>query len=409
MSCGLAEGKAGFKSTVYWICIVASLGGLLFGLDQGFIANALPTIDMVYALNLSQGESYSGILAWGAIIGALLSGFFARYLGRKKSLVFAGFLFTVMSIVSALLPAMPILSACRFILGFAVGVASFVVPLYLAETAPAKIRGAMGTLFQLMITIGIFAISVSNVFLVQFVADEWTRLPLMFSLIALFAFVMFLGAIYIPESPRWLMLKNRKEEANAVLLRVLNTQEEVDIELKEIQDAICNSPSGLSGIFKSGFFKVLFVGILMMMFQQLVGINMMIYYAPTIFGYAAITGLLGMMTVPTVNMLFTFPAIWLVQKWGRKKLLYIGAVMMGITMLAAGLVFNSTAKYESPVDKALTQYIQADMVQRVKIISSLKSGLVYQYPAVATILEDNGFQGKVKNYLSAKGIGSNTY
>ena len=401
--------QTGFKGVVYWICIVASLGGLLFGLDQGFIANALPTIDKVYNLDLAGGEAYSGILAWGAIIGALLSGFFARFLGRKRSLVFAGFLFAAMSVISAFLPSMPILSACRFVLGFAVGVASFIVPLYLAETAPAKIRGAMGTLFQLMITIGIFGISASNVFLVRAITNEVTRLPLMFLVIALFAIVMFVGAIFIPESPRWLMLKGRKEKANAVLKNVLNTQEEVDFELKEIQEAISSSSPGLGAIFKGGFFKVLLVGVLMVVFQQLVGINMMIYYAPTIFGYAAITGIVGMMTVPTVNMLFTFPAIWLVEKWGRKKLLYTGAIMMLITMLAAGMVFTSTAKYEAPVDKALAQYVQADAAKKAEIVSSLESGMTYQYPSVAKLLSDQEFLGKVDKYLSGKDTASDEY
>jgi len=347
-SINTAGSSSGYKTIVYWICIVASLGGLLFGLDQGFIANALPTISHVYKLDMVGGEAYSAILAVGALLGALLSGFFARFLGRKKSLVGAGFLFAAMSLISAFLPPMPILTACRFLLGFAVGVASFIVPLYLAETAPAKIRGAMGTLFQLMITIGIFLISASNVFLVHIIGSEVARLPVMFLTIAVFALVMFIGAIMIPESPRWLMLKGKREKANEVLKKTLNTQEEIDFELKEIQEAINNSSSVFGAVFKGSFIKILFVGILMMVFQQLVGINMMIYYAPTIFGYAGMKGLVAMMTVPTVNMLFTFPAIWLVEKWGRKKLLYVGAVVMFISMIAAGLAFLSIGHAADP-------------------------------------------------------------
>jgi SP family galactose:H+ symporter-like MFS transporter len=132
--------------------MVAALGGLLFGLDQGFIANSLDTLTQHYRFEVHDKESYSAILATGGIFGALLSGIFARFLGRKKSLVLAGFIFTAASALSALLPPLPLLSACRFALGFAVGIASFIVPLYLSETAPAAIRGSMGTLFQLMIT-----------------------------------------------------------------------------------------------------------------------------------------------------------------------------------------------------------------------------------------------------------------
>lgn len=343
----LTKGK--YKTIVYFICMVAALGGLLFGLDQGFIANALTTIEKVYKFGIKGGELYSAILATGGIIGALLSGIFARFLGRKKSLVFAGFIFTAASAYSALLPPIAILSACRFALGFAVGIASFIVPLYLSETAPAKIRGSMGTLFQLMITIGIFLISVTNVFIAKFFVNPAHSLPIMFLSITFFAAFMFIGAFCLPESPRWLMLKGRKEQTLEVLRKTLNTQEEVDLEIKEIEEALHGPKgAGVGIIFKGYFFKVLVLGVLLQVFQQLVGINMMIYYAPTIFGYAGITGLIGMMTVPTVNMLFTFPAISLVEKWGRKKLLYVGAAAMLITMLAAGFAFKAIGCVTDP-------------------------------------------------------------
>lgn len=338
-----------YKSVVYFICATAALGGLLFGLDQGFIANALDTIEKVYKFGITGGEAYSAILATGGIIGALLSGLFARFLGRKKSLVFAGFIFTGASAYSALLPPIAILSACRFSLGFAVGVASFIVPLYLSETAPAKIRGSMGTLFQLMVTIGIFLISLTNVFIARMVVDPQHSLPIMFLTISFFAALMFIGAFMLPESPRWLMLKGRKEDTLKILNKTLNSQEEVDLEIKEIEEALHGPKgAGLEIIFKGYFFKVLVVGVLLQMFQQLVGINMMIYYAPTIFKYAGITGIIGMMTVPTVNMLFTFPAIPLVEKWGRKNLLYVGAVAMLVTMIAAGFAFKSIAGISDP-------------------------------------------------------------
>lgn len=341
--------KGKYKTIVYFICTVAALGGLLFGLDQGFIANALPSIEKVYKFGIKGGELYSAILATGGIIGALLSGIFARFLGRKKSLVFAGFIFTAASAYSAMLPPIAILSACRFALGFAVGIASFIVPLYLSETAPAKIRGSMGTLFQLMITIGIFLISLTNVFIAKVFINPATSLPLMFLTISFFAAFMFIGAFLLPESPRWLMLKGRKDETLKVLNKTLNTQEEINLEIKEIEETLHNrKEAGIGIIFKGYFFKVLVVGILLQVFQQLVGINMMIYYAPEIFGYAGITGLLAMMTVPTVNMLFTFPAVYLVEKWGRKKLLYIGAAMMFVTMLAAGFAFSSIAGATDP-------------------------------------------------------------
>ncbi len=340
--------NTGYKTIVFYICGTAALGGLLFGLDQGFIANSLETIRKVYGLDIKRAEHYSSILATGGVIGALLSGIFARYLGRKRSLVLSGFIFCAASLVSAFLPPFITLSVCRFFIGFAVGIASFVVPLYLSETAPAQIRGAMGTLFQLLITIGIFLISVTNVFIAEWIASPQTALPLMFAVIVFFAGFMFAGSLFLPESPRWLVLKGRREQAIAVLQKTLNTPDDVQREIKDIEGTLNDQSAHVRIVFKGYFIKILLVGIFLQMFQQLVGINVMIYYAPTIFGYAGLTGIIAMMTVPTVNMLFTFPAIRLVEKWGRKKLLYVGAVFMLITMLAAGVAFSMIGDQTNP-------------------------------------------------------------
>ncbi|HVV68766.1 MAG TPA: sugar porter family MFS transporter [Gammaproteobacteria bacterium] len=341
--------QGGYKFIVYFICLVGALGGLLFGLDQGFIANSLETIKTAYSLGTQGAEKYSAILATGGVIGALLSGIFARFLGRKKSLVFAGLIFSLASLASASLPSFFLLNVCRFLLGFGVGIASFIAPLYLSETAPASIRGSMGTLFQLMITIGIFLISVTNVFIARTFIDPSVALPLMFLVISLFALLMLIGSLFLPESPRWLMLKGKKDKAVKVLRRIFNTDAEINTEINEIEQVLAQGKGHtIKALFKGHFVKILIIGVVLQMFQQLVGINVMIYYAPTIFGYAGMKGLIAMMTVPTVNMLFTFPAIYLVEKWGRKKLLYVGAVLMMISMLAAGLAFHAIGNAADP-------------------------------------------------------------
>ncbi len=352
----MAAQRIQYKTIVYIICLTAALGGLLFGLDQGFIANALDSLKGHYQLDVHQGEKYSAILALGGIWGALLSGIFARALGRKNSLIFAGAIFTGASIFSAFLPPLPTLSACRFALGFAVGVSSFIVPLYLSETAPASIRGSMGTLFQLMITIGIFLISVINVYIAKTILNPGRALSYMFLTVAFFATMMFIGAFFLPPSPRWLMLRGLKAEATKVLNRTLNTPEEVETELQEITETLEREKNASSRkTMGPYFFKVLLLGVILQMFQQLVGINAMIYYAPTIFGYAGMKSVVAKLAVPTVNMLFTFPAIALVDRWGRKNLLYLGAILMLITNVAAGIAFHGldTATGEAEVMKYL--------------------------------------------------------
>ncbi len=343
------DAKKEYQKLIYMVCLIGALGGLLFGLDQGFIANSLSTIDNVYGLTTQQGEHYSAVLAWGGIVGALVSGLFARALGRKRVLVLAGFLFSAFSLISAFLPPLGILTACRFGLGFAVGIASFTVPLYLSETAPKSIRGGMATLFQLMITIGIFLIAVTNVFIAKALGHVSISLTLMFCVIVVFAAVMFFGSLFLPESPRWLLLKNQDQKALSVLKKVRASQQEIEEEIKEIKESIvANKGVGFNMLSKGFFWRILIIGVILQMFQQLVGINMMIYYAPTIFGYAGMTGLIALLAIPTVNMLFTFPAIKWIEKWGRKKLLYVGAIVMMVSMFAAGFAFLSISGSVTP-------------------------------------------------------------
>jgi len=345
---GIAKGSNDnieYKKVVYLISLVAALGGLLFGLDQGFIANSLTPIQGYYHLNLSQSEHFAGVIASGGVLGAFVSGLMARFLGRKKSLIIAGFIFSLLSLLSATLPTFEVLTFCRFGLGFAVGVSSFIVPLYLSETVSPNIRGSMGSLFQIMICTGIFVIAVTNEAILFVESNPKIALPLMFSVIALFSILMFLGAIVLPESPRWLMIKNKKRQAQRVISKILVHKQDIDNEINEIEEIINNEKGiSLKSFVNRYFLKIILLGILIQMFQQLVGINLMIYYSPRIFDYAGITGIIAALIVPTVNMIFTFPALKLVDKLGRKKLLYIGSIIMMITLLVAGFVFYYISK-----------------------------------------------------------------
>lgn len=339
-----SENNIEYRNLVFLISFIAAMGGLLFGLDQGFIANSLSTLQGYYHLSIHQSEHFAGVIATGGVFGALVSGIMARFLGRKKSLIIAGAIFSLMSLLSTTLPSFEVLTFCRFGLGFAVGISSFIVPLYLSETAPPNIRGSMGSLFQIMLCVGIFLIAVTNETILFFESNPKLALPLMFSVIALFSLLMFLGAIILPESPRWLMIKNKKKSAQRVLSKILVHKRDIDNEIKEIEEVVdAKKPFSLKSLFNRYSLKIILLGMLIQMFQQLIGINLIIYYSPRIFNYANITGVIAALIVPTVNMLFTFPAIRLVDKLGRKKLLYIGSVIMMITLSICGFIFYNIA------------------------------------------------------------------
>ena len=329
-----------YNKIVYIICLTGALGGLLFGLDQGFIANALHPINKIYSLNLSQSEHYSAILAWGGILGTIFSGFLSRIVGRKRTLILSGLIFTCLSFSSSLVPNFTILLYCRFGIGFAIGLVCFTVPIYLSETSPTSIRGSMSTLFQLMITIGILLISLTNTLLIFVLGETTLSLSLMFGVSTIFSLIMLLSSMFLPESPRWYVLKKNHDKAIAILKKIYKDNCNARKELISIKKSVAsNSSSRFDFLYNFNFFKVLILGMTLQIFQQLVGINMIIYYAPTVFDYANLSGFIALIIVPITNMLFTIPAIKLVDRWGRKKLLYIGSIIMMIAMLLFGLSF----------------------------------------------------------------------
>ncbi|QUE32158.1 sugar porter family MFS transporter [Francisella philomiragia] len=339
-----------YKKIVYLIATIAALGGLLFGLDQGFIGNAGDTLNKLYGLDAKAAGSFNAILATGGILGTICSGFFTKFFGRKNTLMIAGFAFLVGALVSSFLPPINILTFCRFLLGFGVGLASFATPLYLAETAPTKIRGSISTLFQLMITFGILLISLTNIIIVMWLGHEKISLSMMFSVITVFAFLMFVGCFFLPKSPRWLLSRGRDQEAHKVLTK-LRAAHEIDAEIAETKKVL-NTDHGsvVESLAKKYFWKILIVGVIIQMFQQLVGINMMIYYAPHFLSDVGLNVLVAALAVYLVNFLSTFPAIKWVEKWGRKKLLTVGAVVMMSSLIVSAVCFYFIKHTQDPAD-----------------------------------------------------------
>jgi len=344
--------KRSNKSVTFFVCFLAALAGLLFGLDIGVIAGALPFISHEFQITSHQQEWVVSSMMFGAAVGAIGSGWLNFRLGRKYSLMIGAVLFVVGSLCSAFAPNTEVLIVARVLLGLAVGIASYTAPVYLSEIAPEKIRGSMISMYQLMITIGILAAYLSDTGFSY--TGEWRW---MLGVITLPALLLLIGVFFLPDSPRWLAARGNDDKARRVLEKLRDSTAQAKSELDEIRESLKIKQSGW-GLFTSNtnFRRAVYLGILLQVMQQFTGMNVIMYYAPKIFGIAGFAStsqqMWGTVIVGIVNVLATFIAIGLVDRWGRKPTLKLGflvmAVGMGIlgTMLHIG-VESEVAKYFS--------------------------------------------------------------
>jgi SP family xylose:H+ symportor-like MFS transporter len=348
------------------LTLVATLGGLLFGYDTGVISGTVGSLDSFFVipkeLSETAASAFKGFLVSSALIGCIIGGIFggviSKKLGRKKGLILAAILF----LISALGSAMPemfispigegdhtlstIFIVYRVIGGIGVGLASMLSPLYIAEIAPAKSRGKLVSFNQLAIVGGFMVVYFVNYFISKTGgSDEWLNAigwRWMFASEVIPA-GLFLGLLFfVPDTPRSLMLQNKQEEALEVLIKV-NGEEEGNKILGEIQASMNETSSG--HILSFGWL-VIIIGVLISVFQQFVGINVVLYYAPEIFktiSSGTDTALLMTILVGVVNFLFTIIAVRTVDKYGRKPLMIIGAIGMAIAMFSLGFVFFAGA------------------------------------------------------------------
>lgn len=324
----------------FFVCFMAALAGLLFGLDIGVIAGALPFLSTDLHINNQQQEWVVSSMMFGAAVGALAAGWMSARLGRKFSLLSGAVLFILGSLWSALLPNLESLIIARILLGLAVGIASYAAPLYLSEIAPEKIRGSMISMYQLMITIGILAAYLSDTAFSYSGSWRW-----MLGIITIPAVLLFIGVLFLPGSPRWLATRGRYHEAQKVLNLLRSSSEQVRKELEEIRESLKIKQSGWE-LFKenSNFRRAVFLGVLLQVMQQFTGMNVIMYYAPKIFGIAGFTSsgnqMWGTVIVGLVNVLATFIAIGLVDRWGRKPTLKLGFLVMSVGMGALGTLLH---------------------------------------------------------------------
>jgi len=336
------------KPIVYFIGFTAALAGLLFGLDVGVIAGANEFIQKEFGITDQLIEYVVSALLWGATIGAVMSGFISSRFGRRRTILASAVVFVIGAIACSLAPSVHFLIGARFFLGLAVGMASFTAPLYLSEISPQSVRGSMISMYQLMITIGILMAFMSDTWLASYAVFDGIKgghWRIMLGSIAIPAAIMFLGVYFLPESPRWLFLKGLKERAVDVFKRMHLDDAEIAAEVREIEESLKVKQSGWSMFLENApFRRAIALGVGLQIIQQLTGINVIMYYAPRIFkiaGFETTTGQMwGTVIIGITNVLATFIAIAFVDRVGRKPIMYAGFVVMGLSMLVVGAIFN---------------------------------------------------------------------
>ena len=327
------------KATAVFTCVIAALAGLMFGLDIGVISGAQQFIQHDFAVSDHTIEWIVSSMMGGAAVGALGAAWMSGHLGRKRSLILGAVLFVLGSLLCGVATSPTMLIVGRIILGLAIGIASFTAPLYLAEIAPEKIRGAMISLYQLMITIGILVAFLSDTAFSYSGNWRW-----MLGIIAIPGALFLIGVLFLPYSPRWLMMRGRHDEAERVLHKLRADRAVVANEIAEIAEQLKIPQRGFHLFFQNrNFRRSVALGVVLQVMQQLTGMNVVMYYAPRIFqgmGYNTESQLWFTAIVGLVNVLATFIAIAFVDKLGRKPILYAGFVVMTIGLGIVGTMMH---------------------------------------------------------------------
>ena len=328
------------RSFVFLAAVIAAMGGLLFGYDTGVISGAELFFRKDFTLSTFALEVIvSGVLA-GAAAGALAGGRLADVFGRRKLLIATATIFAAGAILCAAAESPEMLVFGRIIVGLGIGLSSSAVPVYISEVAPADARGWQVSLFQLAITVGILLAYIVDYGFAQIQGWRW-----MFGLAVVPAAIFGLGMLFLPESPRWLLRRGHRESARATLARVRGTPD-VAKELQEIEQSLAHSEEKdrLSDLFAPSVRPALVVGIGLAIFQQITGINTVIYYAPVIIQSAGISSASGAILatagIGVVNVLMTIVSMRLIDRAGRKPLLLTGIAGMVVTLGLLGLVFR---------------------------------------------------------------------
>jgi sugar porter (SP) family MFS transporter len=326
--------------TLLAVGLVIMLAGLLFGYDQGVISGALTGIQQQFSVGTFLLEVITSWVTLGAMVGALVAGWMADRLGRRLTIVAAAVLFIVGALIESVAPGAYILVVGRLLVGFGVGVASVAAPLYAAELAPTRVRGRMVSLYQLAITMGIFVAYFADYLLIN--GDQWR---IMLGISAVPGILLIVAILPLPDSPRWYVTQGRHDEAQVALQKV-EPGVDIDDELTAIEELNALEATGTwREVFARRWRRPLVIGISLAFLQQLTGINAVIYYADKIFAAAGFSSptsqsLATLLAIGAVNVVATFIAVAWVDRFGRKPLLMIGSVGMGVSLVVVGAAFE---------------------------------------------------------------------
>jgi sugar porter (SP) family MFS transporter len=327
------------RGYTYRISAVAAIGGLLFGFDTAIINGAIVFLKRQFAWSEFQTEIAASSLLLGCVVGASVAGVLSDWLGRRRILLLSAAIFALSSVATSLPNSLGPFCAARLVAGTAIGIASLVCPLYIAEVSPAGIRGMLVSLNQLAIVTGILISYLAGWSLSSLGPESWRW---MFASAALPSVVFYLALFAVPESPRWLAKEQRYEMALTVLDRL--GEPDARARLEEIKAAIGEESGSLAQLFQPGLRLPLIIGITLAVFQQITGINTILYYGSIIFteqvgAQSASAALWANVVIGAVNLVCTIVALFVIDRLGRRSLLMIASAGMGISLGILGVIF----------------------------------------------------------------------
>ncbi len=328
------------KNKVGVWAITVALAGFLFGFDTVVISGANQPIKELWNTSpLFHGTFIMSMALWGTVLGALFGGIPCDKFGRKKTLFWIGILYLLSALGSAFATDPYIFSLFRFIGGVGVGASSVAAPIYISEISSKENRGKLVALYQFNIVLGIFIAFISNYLLKGVGGDSDWRW--MLGVEAIPAFLYAIMVLQVPNSPRWLALKKQDDDTALNVLQRIFSKDKAIEKLKEIKEDLADALKG-EKLFQKKYNRVLLLGFLIAFFNQLSGINFVLYYAPEILersGLAAKESLFSSISIGLVNLIFTFVGVWLIDRLGRRQLMIIGSIGYIITLTMVGMCF----------------------------------------------------------------------